>query len=79
MGILDDHSTNQQPVKYSSSFAGAQAQIALRYLSGGSKEVFINSAERSRGQSLHLTPDILNQLVYKLSHYGKEYSSNQWR
>ena len=77
-GILDDHSTNQQPVKYSSS-AGVQAQIASRCLSGGSNEVFINSAERSRGQSSHLTPDILNQPVYKLSHYGKEYSSNQWR
>ena len=79
MGILDDHSTNQQPVKYSSSFAGVQAQIASRYLPGGSNEVFINSAERSSGQSSHLTPDILKQLVYKLSHYGKEYSSNQWR
>lgn len=73
-GILDD----QQPVKYSPS-AGVQAQIASRCLSGGSNEAFINSAERSRGQSSHLTPDILNQPVYKLSHYGKEYSSNQWR
>ena len=39
MGILDDHSTNQRPVKYSSSFAGVQAQIASRYLLGGSNEV----------------------------------------